>query len=150
VALFDNLGKELPDDLGAVALMWDRREIENYLCTKEVLLAYARHDQPDNLFGQAEANQRQQVMSQAIAEVSDALRTLRKCEPWSPKTKVTDDFLDPLFEKYFERLKLPNLFRKSDYHLLARLVPKDKIDPEVAEKLDAIVDVASQAKPRRD
>jgi len=150
VALFDNLGKELPDDLGAVALMWNRREIENYLCTEEALLAYARHDQPDNLFGQAEANRRQQVMSQAIAEVSDALRTLRKCEPWSPKTKVTGDFLDPLFEKYFEGLKLPNLLRKSDYHLLARLVPKDKIDPEVAEKLDAIVEVASQAKPRRD
>jgi len=42
------------------------------------------------------------------------------------------------------------MLRKSDYHILARLVPKNDIDPEVIEKLDAIVSVARKAKPRND
>ena len=75
---------------------------------------------------------------------------MKKLNPWSPDIKATDEFLDPLFDKYFEKLGLPNLIKKSDYHILARLVPKDKIDPEIVEKLDAIVAVAKKAKPRID
>jgi hypothetical protein len=146
VALFDRLDRSLPDDLGATGLVWRRREIENYLCIEEVLLAYARHDLPNDLFGQAEADRRVTEMSVAMAEVGDALKTLRKTDPWSPDTKATDDFLDPLFEKYFEKLDLPNLPRKTDYHQLARLVPKEMIDPEVIEKLDAIVTAARNAR----
>jgi len=89
-------------------------------------------------------------MQESIAEISSALKTLKKLDPWSSDIKATDDFLDPLFDKYFEKLGLPNLLRKADYHILARLVPKDKIDPEITEKLDAIVEIAKKAKPRED
>ena len=150
VALFDRLEEPLPDDLGAVGLMWRRCEIENYVCQPEVLLRYARHEQPDDLFGQAEAEKRQALMQAAITEVAAALKTLGKPDPWSADIKVTDDFLDPLFDKYFEMLGIPNLLRKTDYHQLARLVPDDKVDPEVKEKLDAVVRVAQQARPRTD
>lgn len=150
VALFDNLSRDLPENLGVTALVWKRREIENYLCTEDALQAYARHEQADDLFAQAEADRRVKAMSSAIRDVADALSTLRKCDPWSPDTKVTDDFLDPLFETYFKKLGIPNLLRKSDYHLLAHLVPRDRIDPEVGEKLAAIVRVAKQARPRTD
>ena len=37
---------------------------------------------------------------------------------------------------------------KSEYHILASLMPKDKLDHEIEEKLDAIVKVAKQTKPR--
>jgi ABC-type lipoprotein export system ATPase subunit len=147
VALFDRLARPIPNDLGTEAQQWRRHELENYLCMEEVLLAYAQHDHPDDLFGLAEAKHREQVMRETIAEISAALKTLRKLDPWSPDIKASDDFLDPLFEKYFEKLGLPNLMRKTDYHVLARLVPKEKIDPEVIEKLDAIVAVAAKAKP---
>ena len=146
VALFDRINKDLQQDPPLMELMWKRREIENYLCLEDVLLRYAANDDPQNLF----AVSQQEVMAEAIAEVSSALRTLRNLDPWSPDIKATDDFLDPLFKRYFEKLKLPNLLRKTDYHVLARLVPADKIDPEVVEKLDAIVKVANQAKPRGD
>jgi ABC-type lipoprotein export system ATPase subunit len=149
VALFDRLDRDLPEDLGAKGLLWNRREIENYLCTMDTLLAYARHDQPaGNLFAQREGDRREKIMASVIEEIRKAMQTLGKGEPWSPNTKVTDDFLDPLFKEYFRRLDLPNLLRKSDYHLLARLVPADSCDPEVTEKLDAIVSVARTAKPR--
>jgi hypothetical protein len=50
-------------------------------------------------------------------------------------------------ENFFEELDLPNLMRKSDYHRLADLVPKELIDPEVSLVLDKIVEVASSARP---
>lgn len=149
-ALFDRRETPLPNDLGATAMMWNKREIENYLCAEEVLLGYARHEQTDDLFGQAESLRRIEVMKGAIQEVAQALKTLRKMEPWSADIKASDDFLDPLFEKYFEKLGLPNLLRKNDYHLLARLMPREGIDPEVIQKLDAIQTVAERAKPKMD
>jgi ABC-type lipoprotein export system ATPase subunit len=150
IALFDRLERPLPDDLGPQGLLWRRREIENYLCSEKVLLAYSRGEPADDLFGLAEALRRDEAMWQSIQEVSAALKTLRKPDPWSPDAKVTDDFLDPLFEKYFEKLNLPNLLHKTAYHVLARLVAKEDVDPEVGEKLDAIVQVARKARPRKD
>lgn len=147
-AVFDRLDKELPPDLGAAGLVWERREIENYLCMPEVLLAYARQDQANDLFGMAEADKRTEAMKDSIEQLSGALRTLRRTDPWSPGLKVTDDFLDRLFETYFEKLNLPNLLRKSDYHILASLVPRDRLDPEIADKLDRIVETACAARPR--
>lgn len=149
-ALFDRLDRELQAGAPLAEMMWQRREIENYLCQEEVLLRYARHEVAADLFGLAEADRREQAMREAIAEVSAALRTLRKPDPWSPDIKASDDFLDPLFDLYFSRLSLPNLLRKSEYHVLAELVPAERIDLEVREKLDAIVGVASRAKPRQE
>jgi hypothetical protein len=150
IAIFDRLDKELHSGVRLVELMWGRREIENYFCMENVLLAYARHEQPQDLFGMAEQGKREQAMRLAIDEVTVALRTLGKPDPWSPDIKATDDFLDPLFKRFFQILGLPLTLRKSDYHVLASLLPRDQIDPEVIEKLDAIVTVAKSAKPRVD
>lgn len=148
VALFDHLDSPL-EDLGPKGVMWKRREIENYLCSEEVLLAYTHGDEGDDLFSRADAKHRETAMREAIAEISQALETLHRREPWSSDTKVTDEFLDPLFDNYFQKLKIPNQLRKTDYHVLARLVSKESIDEEVVEKLDAIVEVAKQARPRK-
>lgn len=145
LALFDHLDRILQTGSPLQEMMWERREIENYLCYEEVLLSYARYDQPSDLFGLAEAQRREQIMGDSIAKVAEALRTLGKPEPWSGQIKASEDFLDPLFDQYFERLGLPNLLRKTDYHILAQLVPKQLVDPEVIEKLDAIVAVARAA-----
>ena len=150
IAIFDHLDIDIPKSNDLQTFQWRRSEIENFLCSKNVLLAYARHDQLNNLFGFAEAQKRQDIMEKAIDEISKALKTLGKPDPWSYDIKATDDFLDPLFDKYFQELGLPNLMRKSDYHILASLVPKGEIDNEVKEKLDAIVEIASRAKPRED
>ena len=147
-ALFDRLEKIIQPGTPLVEAMWQKREIENYLCQESVLLAYARHDQPDDLFGRAESKQREQIMRECIQEIGSALRTLRRIEPWSADIKATDDFLDPLFQLFFDKLQLPNLLRKTDYHVLARLVPKEKIDPEIIAKLDGIFAVAQKAKSK--
>lgn len=149
IAIFDRLGKNLQEGTPLTELMWRQYEIENYLCKEEVLMAYARYElSMSDLFDRTEIRRREEAMRESIEEIASALKKLRNRDPWSPNTKVTDDFLDPLFNLYFEKLRLPNLLRKSDYHILARLVPKDKIDPEITEKLDAIIEVAKKAKPR--
>jgi len=86
-------------------------------------------------------------MRECIADVTAALATLGKPSPWSDDIKASDDFLNPIFERFFNKLSLPNLLRKTDYHVLAGLVPKDKLASEVTAKLDAILAVAKKARP---
>jgi hypothetical protein len=147
VALFDRLDKPLQTGTPLTELTWQKREIENYLCQEDVLVAYARHDQPDDLFGRAEAAHREQIMRECIAEVTAALSTLGRPSPWSADIKASDEFLKPVFERFFKKLGLPNLLRKTDYHVLTSLVPKEKLDPEITAKLDAVFAVAQKAKP---
>jgi hypothetical protein len=68
-------------------------------------------------------------------------------DPWWINTKASDDFLDRLFEIFFKKLGIPNLMRKTDYHILSRYVSEDQIDPEVSTVLDEILEVANKAKP---
>jgi hypothetical protein len=111
------------------------------------LLAYARHDQPDDLFGRAEIEQRERAMREAIAEVTKYLE-IDELAPWSPDVKASDEVLDRVFRLFFKKLRLPLQLRKSEYHVLAGLIPREKLDGEITEKLDAIVTVARKAKPR--
>jgi hypothetical protein len=147
-ALFDRIDKPLAADTPLTETMWQKREIENYLCMESVLLAYARHNQADDLFGRAEADRHVQTMRDCIQEVTAALQTLGRPNPWSPDVKASDDFLNPLFDRFFKKLELPNLLRKTDYHVLARLVPREKIDSDVIAKLDGIVAVAGKARSK--
>ena len=129
--------------------MWKRREIETYLCNAETLEVYVRASTEEEsagpLFFPSEFQHRLAAIRESIQEVEQALATLGKGSPWEHTTKVSDEFLTPLFEKYFKRLKLPNVMAKKNFHELARFVQKDKIDGEVKEKLDAIVRVAKKA-----
>lgn len=150
VAVFDRLERPLPMDLGANGQVWNKREIENYFCSRETLETYARQSAADAagpLFTAAETERRLQAMRESITELERALLTLGKGSPWDPQTKVSDDFLVPLFQNYFKKLGIPNLMAKKDFHELAYLVPPKEIDLEVREKLDAIVRAADQANP---
>ena len=154
VALFDRLGSEQPDIAPVECLMWTRREIENYICTRAALEAYATASAtdagPGPLFTVADADRRLQAMRESIDEIESALKTLGKGSPWDVDVKASDEFLDPLFESYFRKLGLPNLMAKKNFHELAQHVPDSEIDPEIREKLDAIARVAERAAPADD
>ena len=147
IAIFDRLDRALQPSDNLNEIMWQKREIENYLCTPEVLMVWAFHDVEDDLFGMAERTHRKRAMEKAIAEVTHLLEIDEK-SPWSPDVKATDEVLDRVFRIFFKELNLPLSFRKRDYHLLAGFLSKQQIDPEVIEKLDAIVVTAARAKPR--
>ncbi len=150
VALFDRLEKELQPHDDLIELMWRKREIENYLCKREVLLAFAASsgDENEPLFEQALRPERVKVMEEEIAKLTNALQLFGKGSPWSDDIKATDEFLDPLFKNYSQQLGINLCLRKSQYAILAEFLEKKNIDPEVVEKLDQIVRVAKRAKPR--
>lgn len=151
IAIFDRLDQAMPTDLGAKGLTWKRREIENYLCYPESLIAYAEasasKDTAGPLFSAADSNRRKTVMQECIEEIEKALKTLGKGSPWDNDAKVSDDFLTPLFEQFFRSLGISNMMAKKNFHELAYLVPENRLDLEIREKLDAIVSVAKSAKP---
>lgn len=149
IAILDRHERRIQEGTRLVELSWLRKEIENYLCMPEVLLAYAKGEDTQALLEYSESSRRVEQIEASIAAITNAIRVLGDPDPWSPDVKASDQFLDRLFKHYFEGLGLPNLMNKSQYHELARLVPRDKLNPEVSEKLDAIVTVAREAEAGR-
>ena len=151
LALFDRL-EMTTDGGGALEIhTWQRREIENYFCTRSTLEAYAQAsaeaDSQGPLFAVGEKPRRIQAMSDSITEIEGAMFTLGQGSPWDAEVKVSDIFLTPLFRNYFKKLDLPNLMNKKDFYELANYIPAQEISPEVIEKLDAIASIAESAKP---
>ena len=153
VAVFDHLDRE-PQGLAPVeCLMWQRREIENYLSSRATLEVYATTlELPVSsgpLFEETEAEARKAVMESAIAETETAMASLDRGSPWDYGIKVSDEFLKPLFVSYFRKLGLRNTMTKKYFYELVKHIPDSEIDPEVCEKLDAISRVAKQAETEK-
>ena len=149
LALFDRLDRVQPGGDNLALLTWRRREIENYICTRNSLESYARNSatEPEgSLFRNSEVKRRLKAIRTATREVEAAMVTLGRGSPWSADTKVSDDFLTPVFKQYFAVLDLPNAMQKKSFYELADHVPLDEIDPEVVKKLDAIARVAGNAR----
>jgi hypothetical protein len=154
-ALFDRLpnpATELDVVLDLRERMWLRREIENYIVTRASLTKFVTTDLREDarqadLLHEAEAKKRTQTLAVCIQELEQSLKTQRRPDPWGPDIKVTDEFLDPLFANYYERLGTPQQTFKRDYQGLADSIPLAEIPAEVSEMLDAIWEVARKAKP---
>ncbi len=145
-ALFDHLEEDLREDPYIVQYMWSRREIKNYFCQRETLLRWAEHEGKKHA-GHIFSATWVKCMEKCVEEIESALETLEKDSPWSSDVKVSDDFLNPLFDKFFKRINLPNLMEKSNYHQLAKHVSSKNLDPEIAKVLDQILEVAESAQP---
>ena len=134
-ALFDRM--ELPPRSSEALeeYSWQRREIENYFCTRDVLESWVEFELP--LFRKG--------MEDAISTVEEALQTLGQDSPWGGDLKVSEQFLAPVFEGFYRNTGMPGLAAKSDYHFLVDLMEPEDIDPEVLRVLDAIAEVATRA-----
>ncbi len=148
LALFDRMERELPDEGLLRLIQWRQKEIENYLCFRETLMAFAQQvvDDFGPLFEQELKLRRTSAMSESIQEIEGALRSLDRPDAFGRDIKASDDFLTPLFNKYYEKLGIKNLMQKTDFHVLAKFVPVELIDAEVIDKLDALVEVAGMAR----
>ncbi len=142
VALFDRLDQR-PTDGGIEFLMWTRREIENYLCSRAALETFARESDSAGSPGPIFSPARENAMSDAIARMESALGDLGKPSPWGDDLKVSDEFLVPLFKSYFGALGLYNTMPKREFHRLVEYLPVDEINEEVRQKLDVIGRVAA-------
>jgi len=152
-SLFDRIPQALQESDVLRERAWQRREIENYICTPETLIAYAdasaEETAPGPLFSSPERERRTAIMSECIEDFVPRAALRDRSDRWWVDTKMSDDFLERLFQDFFEKLQLPNLMNKSHYHVLARYLPEDQIAPEIIDVLDSILEVANRAKPLR-
>ncbi len=149
LAIYDSIGQNFSEAGQLIQLEWRQREIENYLCSRETLMAFASKAEAlaGPLFEQELRSRQINAMAAAIEEVRTALQTLRKPDPFGTEIKASDEFLSPVFQIYYDRLGIMNLMQKTDFHILVRFVPADLIDVEIVEKLDKVVRIAGMAKP---
>ena len=151
IVLCDRLDRQLNPTPELQELTWRRREIENYLCQPETLSMYAgsgvEEESPGPLFDRTTSEKRMGVMDACIHDLVPPVALRNPADSWWMDTKASTDFLDRVFAAFFQRLELPNLLLKTNYHVLARYVRPDQIDPEVIEKLDSILQVATNARP---
>ena len=143
---------ETADEL--LARCWSRREIENYLCMPEVLEAYASEQATGStagpLFAATDVLARVELMRVCVRDQVPPAALRDRSHEWWRNVKASDEFLNPVFETYFQRLGLRNLMQKSDYHGLARLVVPEAIDSEIGDVLDVIWRIAEGASPNVD
>jgi len=136
--LCDRLDRPLVSTPEFDEAMWSRREIENYLCQPETLTAWA---------AATDGAPAAAVMMECVRDLVPPIALSDPDDSWWRDTKASDVFLDRLFERYYALRRLPNLMRKSNYHVLAQFVPRQFIAHEVTEKLDRVAAVALRAKP---
>jgi ABC-type branched-subunit amino acid transport system ATPase component len=143
LALFDGDIKQsqLGGSSGLTKTKWARNEIENYLVIPEALYGFAKKQYGEH--GLA-------IMQRQVASRVPPIALNDSTDRFWITTKMSDDFLAPLFAGFFRELGQPVEVNKGDYFRLVEFIPRDKIDPEVTQKLDAIVEVARQAKPYED
>ncbi len=142
VALFDQISaKKLQGSRALKKLAWQRKEIENYLALPDALMGYARQNN-----GEKGA----QAMDEIIHLFVPPIALNDPNDVYWLNTKTSDDLLPRVFEEYAKRLNLPTILRKGEYYLLVPFIPIEQINPEIIEKLDAIVEVAQRAQPRKD
>jgi len=152
VVLTDRLDQDVLTGGPLTEIQWTRREIENYLCDPEVLIEYAgtlASGGPTQgpLFASSQAEKFRTVMRRCVERRVPKAALEDGTDRYWRDAKASDELLDLVFESFFEELELPNLMSKTDYHRLAEFVPQDKIDPEVVQVLDSILEVHQQASP---
>lgn len=150
VALFDHLPSGLPPIDIVEVLMWTRREIENYLCSRGTLEAFARHQAESvapeaSLFNKLDPQRWIDAMSEAIEQTQSVLEFQEEGHIWGSDVKASDKVLVPLFRAYYRSMGLYNEMSKKDFHRLVQFVPDEEIAPEISEKLDVIARVALES-----
>ncbi len=127
-ALFDNLGKDIENNQdGLLIVQWDRNEMENYLPMPQTLEKFAEKKIDAlfrNLFLETMKNQ---TPPAALKDTKDHF--------WIT-TKISDHYLTPLFEKFFDSMKLSrNLMDKSKFYQLVEYCDIDLLDREILGKI---------------
>ena len=135
IAIYDDIESPLEGGGKLHETKWRQKEIENYFCTRSVLMAYARSADKSPLF--------QKEMEKAIADVNEARKTLSKPLPFGEESKGSEDFRE-ILNNYAQKTGIAPL-SKADYHTLINFMRAEDVDSEVREKLDAIASVAQQA-----
>jgi ABC-type multidrug transport system ATPase subunit len=150
-AVFDRLERTPDEGPEPQFHCWRRREIENYICQPETLVAWARATggarSMGGLFEMAEADRWEATMRANIERLVPPIALEDPTDLFWIETKASDAFLDRLFERFFADLGIENLLRKTNYHVLADHIAVEAIDQELIQVLDRIAEVYEASTP---
>ena len=90
-----------------------------------------------------------QSMKESISKIENARQVLDQPSPWDDQTRVSVDFLPPLFRSFYQKTGMSGRVAKSDFHFLVEHMEPQEIDHEVVAVLDSIVNVSYQANQLR-
>lgn len=127
-------------------LIWTRREIENYLLHEESLLRFAQDFVEKHVpeISGVEARRRMQIyIEECIPD--GAPRSFE--DPLWNDIKVSNEFLCPLFAKFFDEL-VPGFYAQSNKSIFAEVIqflPDDFISDEVRNVLERILETAAES-----
>ncbi|MDI6734858.1 MAG: AAA family ATPase [bacterium] len=138
ITLYDRVERELKQD-NLYEMMWQRREIENYLPLPEVIERYFV-EQPKNLFTLEYPNLIKDIIQE---EVPPAGLKDKNHDFWI-NTKISDEFLDKIFRKFAQKMKIAIPLSKKNYYVLAQYSKAEELSFEVKEKLDKIYEIAEK------
>jgi ABC-type lipoprotein export system ATPase subunit len=151
IGIYDSDAKLSSNHPNLQEYQWKRREIENYLCFPDVLIRFARssaeQDTVGPLFLMADSHDRESIMSKVIADLVPPVALRNPEDRWWMNVKASDEFLDRVFDSFYQQLGLPNLMRKTDYHVLAHLIRPEEISPDIVDALNLIYKMQNQANP---
>ncbi len=128
-AIFDNLKRNIENNQpGLMIKQWRRNEIENYLPLPDTLYSYA-----DALYAGTFWQKRLRELVDgrippvALGNLSDSF--------WIT-TKISDDFLMPLFENFLDEAGIPRgIMDKSKFYQLVDYVNPDLIESELTDMI---------------
>jgi ABC-type Mn2+/Zn2+ transport system ATPase subunit len=131
-ALFDNLRREISSNQeGLYIRQWTRNEIENYLPMPQTLFSYCQSQN----FGPLFTHRFEELIRESVPPA--AMKDLNN-KFWI-STKISDDFLTPLFEKFFDELKIPRgRMDKSKFYQLVDYVDLKLLDDEMVNAIHEI------------
>jgi predicted ATPase len=132
-ALFDNLNRNVENKQPDLIIkQWQRREMENYLPIPQVLYAFINQQKE---FGPIFENRFIEITKNSI--VPNAINNLD--HPFWKTTKISDDFLTPLFETFLDEMKMPRSFMdKSKFYQLVDYMDPLLVDSELKLTIDEI------------
>lgn len=143
-AIFDNLESKVENKQDNLKIkQWDRREIENYLPLPDTIYSYAEKElSAISRFTDNDIRTLKEITENST--VPDAIRDL--AHNFWRTTKISDDYLTPIFRKFFAKTDLPmGTMDKSKYHLLVEYSDESLIDEEIKITLNEMWDLFSRA-----
>jgi ABC-type multidrug transport system ATPase subunit len=136
-AVFDNLRREINNEINQLSFaQWSRNEIENYLPLPIVIQNYVESMPFEGLL----FNHKFLTQFQKIIENNTIPAALNdKNHPFWKNTKISDDYLTPIFEQFFKEIGFPRgTMDKSKYYKLVDYCDSNEIDAEVLSLLNRI------------
>lgn len=142
LALFDRISipRDIPKNLKVIC--WQRRELENYFASPELLIKHAKLLQYQ--YPTRSQKELTEAMQETISEYTTPVYLKHRDDAWWNDAKLSDDWLDKIFPAFYDRLQINvgKNFKQEYYRLIALMEPED-IPNEITEKLDALHDVLS-------